>query len=85
MKDKKIMSFLDQIMIEYRVRILDVSQSPEVERFLRRKARASAEKQTQWALYVLRRICHLSREEALDAGDRAFLNEAFGLFRGFAA
>lgn len=75
-KDKKIMSFLSQIVLEYRVRILDVSQSPEIESFLRRKSRSSTEKKTQWALYVLRRICHLSREEALDAGDGAFLSEA---------
>ena len=80
--DKKIMSFLNRIVVGYRVRILDVSQSPEIERFLRKRSQSSTEKKAQWALYVLSRICHLSREEALNAGDDAFLSEALGYLEG---
>ena len=81
-KDEKIMSFLDKVMLEYKVRILDVGQSPEVKAFLKKESEDLVEKKSQMALYVLKQICHLSKREALDAGDTGFLNEVLDYLEG---
>ena len=76
-RDQKILSFLDKFMLEYRVRILDVGQSPKVEAVLKGK-----KDRIQLPLYVLRRICRLNCEEVLDTRDRGFLNELLFYLEG---
>ncbi len=82
LKNKKIMSFLDKTMVEYRVRVLDIRQNPEIGSFLKKRGGSFREKKTQLALYILREIQGLSLEEVLDTGHSGFLSRLLVYLKG---